>query len=343
VPPGRPAAPPAHDPWGADTLEWAGPSPPPQYGFWKIPIIHSRHPLWDQERLDVGDPRSEEVVRTLARWPTDWRAAIITSTLKGEPEEIYRVAGPSIWPLVTALGVFAAFGALTYHVIPLAITGAVVTVVGILGWIWPGRPKAEAEEDQDVTIAGLPVYAGLHTAGKWGMGLAILTISVALATLIFSYFFLRLGNPIWPPPGIALPDVDLAGGATVLFVLSGAPLSWALAGIRRGEQGVLKIGLAASFLLGLIALIAMVLDYRRFVFDYTTNAYGSLVFTIGAISGVMVVAALGMNALTQLHAWQSGLSARRNLWVSNTAMYWHFAIVAWVIIFATLYLSPYAL
>jgi cytochrome c oxidase subunit I+III len=331
------------NPWDADTLEWAQSSPPPMYGFWTIPIVHSRHPLWDQERLDVGDPRTEAIVRTLARWPSDWRAAIITSTLDGEPEEIYRVAGPSIWPLVTAIGVFGIFGALTYGATPIAIVGAVVTIIGVLAWNWPGRPKARAEEDQDATVAGIPVYAGLHTAGIWAMGLAILTAAVALATLIFSYFFIRLNHPVWPPTGIALPAMLVPGLATVALVLSGAPMAWAMHAIRGGNQGGLKLGLAAGFLLGLAALVAVVIDYREFAFDYTTNAYGSLVYTIGAIFGVMVIAGLGMNALTQLHAWQGGLSARRHLWVTNTVMYWYFIVIAWLFIFTTLYLAPYTL
>ena len=33
--------------WDAPTLEWASPSPPPPYNFAVIPIVASRHPLWE--------------------------------------------------------------------------------------------------------------------------------------------------------------------------------------------------------------------------------------------------------------------------------------------------------
>jgi cytochrome c oxidase subunit I len=36
-----------NDPWGAPTLEWAIPSPPPDYNFARIPVVTSRYPLWD--------------------------------------------------------------------------------------------------------------------------------------------------------------------------------------------------------------------------------------------------------------------------------------------------------
>src|SRR3954469_11501849 len=36
-----------NDPWGAGTLEWSIPSPPPEYNFARIPKVTSRLPLWD--------------------------------------------------------------------------------------------------------------------------------------------------------------------------------------------------------------------------------------------------------------------------------------------------------
>jgi hypothetical protein len=35
------------DPWGAPSLEWSIPSPPPGYNFEKIPTVSSRYPLWE--------------------------------------------------------------------------------------------------------------------------------------------------------------------------------------------------------------------------------------------------------------------------------------------------------
>src|SRR4051812_14256866 len=35
------------DPWGAPSLEWSLPSPPPDYNFAVIPKVTSRYPLWD--------------------------------------------------------------------------------------------------------------------------------------------------------------------------------------------------------------------------------------------------------------------------------------------------------
>jgi cytochrome c oxidase subunit 1 len=48
-------APAGDNPWGAWTLEWATPSPPPSYNFAEIPTVHSRRPLWDLQHPDDPD------------------------------------------------------------------------------------------------------------------------------------------------------------------------------------------------------------------------------------------------------------------------------------------------
>ncbi|MFA6167448.1 MAG: cbb3-type cytochrome c oxidase subunit I, partial [Gemmatimonadaceae bacterium] len=40
------------DPWGAPTLEWSIPSPPPDYNFAQIPEVTSRYPMWDLKAPD---------------------------------------------------------------------------------------------------------------------------------------------------------------------------------------------------------------------------------------------------------------------------------------------------
>jgi cytochrome c oxidase subunit 1 len=47
------------DPWNAWTLEWATPSPPPEYNFEQIPTVSSRRPLWDLKHPNDPDGRHE--------------------------------------------------------------------------------------------------------------------------------------------------------------------------------------------------------------------------------------------------------------------------------------------
>src|SRR5688500_6823219 len=45
------------NPWGAGTLEWTIPSPPPEYNFAKIPTVTSRYPLWEGKEVDHESAR----------------------------------------------------------------------------------------------------------------------------------------------------------------------------------------------------------------------------------------------------------------------------------------------
>jgi len=45
------------NPWGAFTLEWATPSPPPVYNFKQIPVVRSRRPVWDTDHPEDPDWR----------------------------------------------------------------------------------------------------------------------------------------------------------------------------------------------------------------------------------------------------------------------------------------------
>ena len=42
-----------NDPWGAPTLEWSIPSPPPDYNFATIPTVTSRYPMWDRTHPEL--------------------------------------------------------------------------------------------------------------------------------------------------------------------------------------------------------------------------------------------------------------------------------------------------
>jgi cytochrome c oxidase subunit 1 len=48
-----------NDPWDAWTLEWSTSSPPPDYNFATIPVVHSRRPLWDLKHPEDPDWKYE--------------------------------------------------------------------------------------------------------------------------------------------------------------------------------------------------------------------------------------------------------------------------------------------
>jgi cytochrome c oxidase subunit 1 len=125
------------NPWGADTLEWAVPSPPPDYNFLYIPTVNSRHPLWTQ--------RTDQPVVTGMR--TDIREVLITNLLDASPDHRHILDGPAISPFLTAVA--SGIGIIMAIFTPWGVVvGAVLLGITLGSWFWPkGQPIADTARE----------------------------------------------------------------------------------------------------------------------------------------------------------------------------------------------------
>src|SRR5213078_3953337 len=96
------------DPWGAPTLEWSIPSPPPDYNFAHVPKVTSRYPLWDVKSpaLTADLPHSRSSARLDVAGPVP-PARLPTAKELGIP-----MPNPSIKPLLVALFMTLMFASL---------------------------------------------------------------------------------------------------------------------------------------------------------------------------------------------------------------------------------------
>jgi cytochrome c oxidase subunit I+III len=331
------------NPWGGDTLEWAVPSPPAEHGWTILPIVRSRHPLWDQDELYRGEERLERFVHGLARWPLRWRAAVVVGTADGRPQEVFRVADPSIWPLVTGLGLVCVFAAeLTKLRWGIAL-GALIMTAAVIAWNWPQPPPMTVEEEAAFEAEhGVPVNAGGSVVvATWGMGLMILFVAIAFASLLLSYFYLRLENPRWPPPGIAAPGLARPLLAAVLVVASGAAIWAALRRVRAADQRGFIRALAAALALAGAGAIVQLVDVAGLGFGGTGHAYGSIFWTLTGFLAVVAAGGLIMVALALYWAVRGQYTARRHANVASVARFWAAMVAMWLVGFGTLYLGPH--
>ena len=121
------------DPWGAETLEWATTSPPPEYNFATIPTVRSRQPAWDQPDLRGGAQPPEAGGRPLANGHT----TLSTSLADAEPQAIVHMPHASPWPFFLTLALALAFYGFLFSSWGLAVVGAVASAGGLMGWLWP--------------------------------------------------------------------------------------------------------------------------------------------------------------------------------------------------------------
>jgi cytochrome c oxidase subunit I len=131
-----------NDPWDGATLEWGVSSPPPVYNFDKIPVVHSRRPLWDTKYPDLEmahAPGTKALTRAEAA--EQERLKLQVDDAHDDP---IHMPSPTYMPLVLALGLtVAAFGiaylsnpALRLMLsFPLIGVGIVLVFIAIFRWI----------------------------------------------------------------------------------------------------------------------------------------------------------------------------------------------------------------
>ena len=127
--------PPAGDnPWGAPTLEWATASPPPPYNFSRIPVVRSRHPLWDDA----------EVLPVASGLRVDRRELLVTRVIDARPEARESSPRNSVWPFWSAVATTLLLIGSIFT--PWAVVwGAMPVAIALTFWFWPkGDPEEES-------------------------------------------------------------------------------------------------------------------------------------------------------------------------------------------------------
>jgi cytochrome c oxidase subunit I len=105
------------DPWNGATLEWAIPSPPPEFNFAEIPTVHGRDALWEAKRQ---------------------RGGILPEPARVSGAGIH-MPNPSYWPAVSALGVLAVFVSLMVYShtgVWGMIAGGALLFLGVYKWAY---------------------------------------------------------------------------------------------------------------------------------------------------------------------------------------------------------------
>jgi cytochrome c oxidase subunit 1 len=143
-----------NNPWGASTLEWAMSSPPPVYNFAKIPVVHSRMPLWENDagRADgIPHGRVEEETEQVTLLGTK------VGEVRDPESDVNRMSAhdlgihlppPSYWPIITAAAISAIFIGLMFRNVEgalhnlwwMTVAGVVALFVSVYAWAFePGH------------------------------------------------------------------------------------------------------------------------------------------------------------------------------------------------------------
>jgi cytochrome c oxidase subunit I+III len=124
------------DPWKADSLEWATTSPPPEFNFAEIPIVTSRHPLWDEHPPPVVESDEDPALRSLGAVGTMARETPFIDGLNSQPEAVMAIPHETYVPFVAAVGIALFFVGLLIKAALVGVLGVVFGLVGLIWWAW---------------------------------------------------------------------------------------------------------------------------------------------------------------------------------------------------------------
>ena len=193
----------------------------------------------------------------------------------------------------------------------------------------------------NIDVSNLPAYAFSHRSLIWWGMLGIIMIEGTMfAVLIASYFYLRLYVRDWPP---SLPPPNLIYGSvnTLVLLASIVPNYIYKKAAEREDLRKVRIWLVVSIAFAVVFIVIRAFEFAALNCSWDSNAYGSIVWTLlGAHAAHLITDFLDTVVLTVL-MFTEMIEGKRFVDVSENAFYWYFVVMAWVPIYAVIYLVPY--
>ncbi len=182
--------------------------------------------------------------------------------------------------------------------------------------------------------------AGGRSINWWGMIFFIASEALIFANIIASFLYLEIRNGSWQvPTELLVPVIN-----TAILLGSSFPIHYlAGAGIARGNQRNLRLGLFLTMLMGAIFLGGQLYEYSGlFGNNFTPQAsvFASSFFTLTGFHGLHVTIGLIFLLIVWLRALHGDFTAKKHWAVQAGEMYWHFVDGVWVVVFTTVYLLP---
>jgi cytochrome c oxidase subunit I+III len=326
----------ASDPWGGDSLEWAVASPPPSENHATIPVVAGRHPVWEP----VEDGRYDDFRCAFDHRPEGFRATPMTSVLTAEPAGVARLATPTFWPFVPALGLAVLAAGMLASAWWILVLGGLVLLTGLAGWALTNEAAQDADDEQDLVVGGHHLEApGSAALGWWGAGGAAVVALVAAVTGVFSALYLQVNAAAWPSEGTMNQPVlfDLvAVGLLVATVATRRASRSDATHTRSGHMTAAAVALVA----GVAALVLLVAAGLVGELSPTRHAYDSVVLFLLGAQGLLVVGVLAMTGAAVLGRRRHTRHTRSARLLEQTGILWATSLVTWVLVWITVDLLP---
>lgn len=192
-----------------------------------------------------------------------------------------------------------------------------------------------------IDVSRLPtLVSGRRATVWWGMVLLLGIETIVFGTLVVTYFYLRMFEPTWPPPGIDPPKLMLATINTGILLFSSVWMRYGDQAMMRGDARKLLIGITGAITLALVFITLKFIEYSDVPYRWDDHAYGSIVWLIVGFHTAHVMSLVLKSVVIAALAWRGYFDEHRYLGVEVNGIYWHFVVLVWLPLYAVLYWAP---
>jgi len=184
----------------------------------------------------------------------------------------------------------------------------------------------------------------LHEGGEFALAKPHvgLRVFLAVASVLFTLFIVvyvdRMTFPDWRP----MPEPWLLWANTVVLTLSSVSLHWAWINSDRDRMDGVSKGLWAGGLFALAFLAGQVWAWLQMVdlgYYASSNPANGFFYLLTGLHGVHLLGGLVAWVRTSAKVRAGEDNARINMSVGLCAVYWHFLLVVWLVLFGLLLLT----
>jgi heme/copper-type cytochrome/quinol oxidase subunit 3 len=189
-------------------------------------------------------------------------------------------------------------------------------------------------------VSALPEAGfGPRTVLWWGLLGFILIEGGGFALAAGAYLFLMSHTDPWPPHH---PPPDLLWGSafTLLIFVSEILNVITSRAARAQDERTVKLGLIAASAIGILLMVVRGFEFHALNVRWDANAYGSIVWALIFLHTTHVITDLADTIGLTVFSFTHEVDTNRFSDVADNCLYWHFVLVAWLPIYALVYLVP---
>ena len=159
--------------------------------------------------------------------------------------------------------------------------------------------------------------------------------------LVSAFLVLRVTAALWPPPLQPRLPVGVTGVNTLVLLASSIAMVAASRALERGDMRELVRRLLVAAGLGTAFLLVQGYEWVRLVgfgLTVSSGAYGGTFYTLIGTHAAHVLAAVVWVGVTVVLAARGRFADGRTAPLQACAIYWHFVVALWPILYVTVYL-----